>query len=102
MCDASDYAIGAVLGQQINKQPYVIYYASRILNDAQLNYSITEKEFLVVIFVLEKFRSYQINSQITVYTDHAALKYLLAKNDVKVRLIRWICYSSNLTFKLGI
>ena len=79
MCDASDYAIGAVLGQQINKQPYVIYYASRILNDAQLNYSITEKEFLVVIFVLEKFRSYQINSQITVYTGHTALKYLLTK-----------------------
>ena len=62
MCDASDYVIGAVLGQRINKQPHVIYYASRTLTDAQLNYSTTEKEFLVVIFVLEKFRSYLIGS----------------------------------------
>ncbi|CAN6580912.1 unnamed protein product [Malus baccata var. baccata] len=48
MCDASDYAIGAVLGQRKNKQPHVIYYASRTLNDAQLNYSTTEKELLAV------------------------------------------------------
>lgn len=90
MCDASDYAIGAVLGQRIQKRPYVIYYASRTLNDAQLNYSTTEKEFLAVIFALEKFRSYLIGSHIIIYTDHAALKHLLAKKDAKPRLIRWI------------
>ena len=90
MCNASDYAIGAVLGQRIDKQPHVIYYASRTLNDAQLNHSTTEKEFLVVVFALEKFRSYLIGSQITVYTDHAALKYLLTKKDVKARLIRLV------------
>ena len=55
MCDASDYAIGAILGQRIDKLPHVIYYASRTLNNAQLNYSTTKKEFLAVIFVLEKF-----------------------------------------------
>ncbi|KAM2039446.1 hypothetical protein ACFX1T_012884 [Malus domestica] len=49
MCDASDYAIGAVLGQRMNKQPHVIHYASRTLNDAQLNYSTTEKELLAVV-----------------------------------------------------
>ena len=43
MCDASDYAVGAVLGQRIDKVPHVIYYTSRTLNDAQLNYSTTEK-----------------------------------------------------------
>ena len=99
MCNASDYAIGAVLGQRIDKQPHVIYYASRTLNDAQLNYSTTEKEFLAVIFALEKFRSYLIGSQITVYTDHAMLKYLLAKKDAKARLIRWILLLRILTFK---
>ncbi|CAL8082989.1 unnamed protein product [Prunus armeniaca] len=44
MCDASDYALGAVLGQRKDKKPHVIYYASRTLNDAQLNYSTTEKK----------------------------------------------------------
>ena len=43
-----------------------------------------------MVFALEKFRSYLIGSQITVYTDHATLKYLLTKKDAKVRLIRWV------------
>ncbi|XP_034218971.1 LOW QUALITY PROTEIN: uncharacterized protein LOC117630344 [Prunus dulcis] len=90
MCDASDYAVGAVLGQRVDKKPHAIYYASRTLNDAQLNYSTTEKELLAVIFALEKFRSYLITNKVIVYIDHAALKYLLAKKDAKPRLIRWI------------
>ncbi|CAL8988235.1 unnamed protein product, partial [Prunus brigantina] len=79
-----------VLGQRVDKKPHAIYYASRTLNDAQLNYSTTEKELLAVIFALEKFRSYLITNKVIVYTDHAALKYLLAKKDAKPRLIRWI------------
>nr|XP_011459895.1 PREDICTED: uncharacterized protein LOC105350153 [Fragaria vesca subsp. vesca] len=90
MCDASDYAMGAVLGQRKEQQPYAIYYASRTLNDAQQNYTTTEKELLVVIFALDKFRSYLLQSKVIVYTDHAALKYLLTKKDAKPRLIRWI------------
>jgi hypothetical protein len=53
------------------------------LNDAQLNYATTEKEFLVVVFAFEKFRSYIVNSKVIVYTDHVAIKYLLAKKDAK-------------------
>ncbi|CAL8089611.1 unnamed protein product [Prunus armeniaca] len=90
MCDASDYAIGVVLGQRVNKLPHVIYYASRTLNDAQLNYSTTEKELLAVVFALEKFRSYLVGSKVIVYSDHAALRFLLTKKDAKPRLIRWI------------
>ncbi|KAK1592968.1 hypothetical protein Q3G72_033518 [Acer saccharum] len=90
MCDASDYAVGAVLGQRVDKIPHAIYYASRTLNDAQLNYSTTEKELLAVIFVLEKFRSYLIGAKVIVFTDHSALRYLLQKKDAKPRLIRWI------------
>ena len=52
MCDASDYAMGAVLGQRRDKKPCAIYYASRTLNDAQLNYTTTEKELLAVVFAL--------------------------------------------------
>ena len=90
MCDARDYAIGAVWGQRKDKQAHVIYYASRTLTGPQLNYSTTEKELLAVVFALDKFRSYLIGSPITVFTDHAALKYLLTKKDAKPRLIRWI------------
>ncbi|KAM1439543.1 hypothetical protein TB2_012665 [Malus domestica] len=90
MCDASDYAVGAVLGQRKDRLPQVIYYASRTLNDAQLNYATTEKELLAVVFALEKFRSYLVGAKVIVYTDHAALKYLLSKKDAKPRLIRWI------------
>ena len=90
MCDASDYAIGAVLGQRKNKLLHVIYYASRTLTDAQLNYATTEKELLAVVFAFDKFRSYLIGSKIIVYTDHSALKYFLAKKDAKPRLLRWI------------
>ncbi|KAM1125247.1 hypothetical protein ACFX2B_040069 [Malus domestica] len=90
MCDASDYALGAVLGQGKDKRPHVIYYASRTLNDAQLNYSTTEKELLAVVFALDKFRSYLIGTKVIVFTDHAALKYLLTKKEAKPRLIRWM------------
>ena len=55
MCDASDYVVRAVLGQRVGKIPHAIYYASRTLNDSQLNYSTTEKELLSVIFALNKF-----------------------------------------------
>ncbi|XP_073129617.1 uncharacterized protein [Henckelia pumila] len=58
ICDASNYAVGAVLGQKVGKASHVIYYTSRILNDAQRNYSTTEKELLAVVFALEKFHSY--------------------------------------------
>ncbi|KAM1804287.1 hypothetical protein ACFX12_030169 [Malus domestica] len=90
MCDASDYALGAVLGQRKDKKPHVIYNASRKLNDAQLNYSTTEKELLAVVFALDKFRSYLIGTKVIVFTDHALLKYLLTKKEAKPRLIRWM------------
>ncbi|CAN6580947.1 unnamed protein product [Malus baccata var. baccata] len=90
MCDASDYALGAVLGQRKEKRPHVIYYASRTLNDAQLNYSTTEKELLSVVFALDKFRSYLLGTKVIIYTDHATLKYLFTKKEAKPRLIRWM------------
>src|SRR3954463_11397236 len=90
MCDASDYAIGAVLGQRKGKVFHVIHYASKVLNDAQVNYATTEKEFLAIVYALEKFRSYLIGSKVVIYTDHATIKYLLTKPDLKQRLIRWV------------
>ncbi|KAL4290989.1 hypothetical protein GQ457_14G015780 [Hibiscus cannabinus] len=90
MCDTSDYAVGAVLGQRKGKIFHPIYYASKTLNDAQVNYTTTEKEMLAVIFAFDKFRSYLIGTKVIVHTDHSAIKYLLSKKDAKPRLIRWI------------
>ena len=58
MCDASNFAIGAVLGQHFDNKQHVIYYSSRTLNDTQMNYTTTEKEFLAVVFTLKKFHPY--------------------------------------------
>ena len=90
MCDASDYAVGAVLGQKKDKRMHVIYYASKTLDAAQINYATTEKELLAVVFAFDKFRSYLVGSKVIVYTDHAAIRYLMSKKDAKPRLIRWI------------
>ncbi|KAM2604976.1 hypothetical protein TB2_033831 [Malus domestica] len=80
----------AVLGQMRDKKPHVIYYASRTLNDAQLNYSTIDKELLAIVFALDKFRSYLLGTKVIIYTDHATLKYLLTKKEAKPRLIRWM------------
>jgi len=61
------------LGQRIDNKKYVIYYSSRTLNDAQLNYTTTKKEFLVVVFASEKFQPYLLGSKITIFTNHFAL-----------------------------
>jgi hypothetical protein len=85
MCDASDYAEGTVLGQRKEGRVHAVYYASKTLN-----YATMAKELLAVVFAFEKFRSYIENSKVIVYTDHAAIKCLLAKKDAKPRLICWI------------
>ena len=90
MCDASDLAIGEFLGQREEGKPYVVYYASKTLNEAQRNYTTTEKELLAVVYALDKFRSYLVGSDIIIFTYHSALKYLLTKKNAKARLIRCV------------
>ena len=90
MCDASDYAMGAVLGQKTNKMFRAIYYASKTFNEGQENYSTTEKEMLAMEFACEKFRPYILGSHVIIHTDYAAIKYLMAKKEAKPRLIKWI------------
>jgi hypothetical protein len=87
MCDASYFAVGAVLEQRRDKKMHVIYYTSRTLDEAQVNYATTEKKLLAIVYAIDKFRSYLVGSKII---DHAAIRYLLSKKDAKPRLIRWI------------
>ncbi|GJX55777.1 reverse transcriptase domain-containing protein [Tanacetum coccineum] len=90
MYDASDYAVGVVLGQRKTKHFQPIHHASKTMTDAQAHYTTIEKELLAVVYAFEKFWPYLVLSKTIVYTDHSALKYLLAKQDAKPRLIRWI------------
>ncbi|RDY10042.1 Retrovirus-related Pol polyprotein from transposon 17.6, partial [Mucuna pruriens] len=92
MCDASNSALGAVLGQRagVGQRGHVISYASRTMDSAQQNYTTIEKELLAIVFALDKFRAYLLGSRIIVFSDHATLRYLLKKPDAKPRLIRWM------------
>ncbi|GJZ30042.1 reverse transcriptase domain-containing protein [Tanacetum coccineum] len=90
MCDASDFAIGAVLGQRKMKHFQPIHYASKTKTEAQIHYTTTEKEMIAVVYAFEKFRPYLVLIKSIVYTDHSALKYLMNKQDAKPRLLRWV------------
>ncbi|GJQ96776.1 reverse transcriptase domain-containing protein [Tanacetum coccineum] len=95
-----DYAIGAVLGQRIEKHFRPIHYASKTMTEAESNYTTTEKEMLAVVYAFEKFRSYLIMNKSVVYTDHSALKYLFNKKDAKARLLRWVLLLQEFDFKV--
>nr|GFA72021.1 reverse transcriptase domain-containing protein [Tanacetum cinerariifolium] len=90
MCDASDFAIGAVLGQRKTKHFQLIHYASKTMTDAQADYTMMEKELLAMVYAFEKFRPYLVLSKSIVYTDHSTLKYLFNKQDAKPRLLCWV------------
>nr|GFA36085.1 reverse transcriptase domain-containing protein [Tanacetum cinerariifolium] len=100
MCDVRDYAVGAVLGQRIEKHFRPIHYAIKTMNQAKENYTTTEKEMLAVVYAFEKFRSYLIMNKSIVYSDHSALRYLFAKKDAKARLLRWILLLQEFDFKV--
>ncbi|GJZ79087.1 putative nucleotidyltransferase, ribonuclease H [Tanacetum coccineum] len=90
MCDASDFAVGAVLGQRIDGNIKPIYYASKTLNNAQEHYTTTEKELLAVVFAFDKFYLDLILSKTMVTLIILLRKYLFNKQDAKPRLIRWV------------
>ncbi|GJV73741.1 reverse transcriptase domain-containing protein [Tanacetum coccineum] len=100
MCDASEFAIGAVLGQHHEKHFRPIHYASKTMTKAESHYTTMEKEMLAVVYAFKKFQSYLILNKSIVYTDHSALKYLFAKKDSKARLLRWVLLLQEFKFKV--
>ncbi|RDX64349.1 Retrovirus-related Pol polyprotein, partial [Mucuna pruriens] len=102
MCDASNSALGVVIGQRAGADlpVHVIVYASQTMDPAQQNYTTTEKELLTIVFALEKFHSYLLGSKIIVFSNHAALRYLLKKPDAKPRLIRWMLLLQEFNIKI--
>nr|GEZ72650.1 reverse transcriptase domain-containing protein [Tanacetum cinerariifolium] len=100
MCDASDFAIGEILGKHQENHFRPIHYARKTMTEAESNYTTIEKEMLAVVYAFEKFRSYLIMNKNIVYTDHSALKYLFAKKDSKARLLCWVLLLQEFTFKV--
>lgn len=90
MCDASDFIVGAVLGQRWVKVRHVIYYATWTFTDAQIVYITIQNELIVAVFVCENFGFYLIGSKVIVYIDHVALKHLLSKEEANPRLMKWV------------
>nr|GEU45693.1 hypothetical protein [Tanacetum cinerariifolium] len=88
------------LGQRQEKHFRPIHYASKIMTEAESNYTTTENEMLAVVYAFEKFRSYLIMNKSIVYTNDSALKYLFAKKDSKARLLRWVLLLQEFTFKV--
>jgi hypothetical protein len=93
--DASDYAVGAVLAQtdSANKE-HVIAYASRILNRAEVNYTVTEKECLAIIWATKHFHNFLQGHAFSIVTDHEAIPWLKKHKQPKGRLARWIIHLS--------
>jgi hypothetical protein len=85
--------VGAVLGKTKDKKHHAIAYDSKTFTWSQLNYATTEKELLAIVYAIDKFRSYLVGAKAIIYTDHAALKYLLTKKDAKPGF----CFPQNLT-----
>eukprot|EP00253_Pinus_taeda_P003316 PITA_03316 len=81
---------GQALGQVEEKLPYAIYFVSKNLSKVEMNYTVTEKEFLAVVHSLNKFQHYITSYQTFEDTDHAAIRYLMNKPDVNARIIRWL------------
>jgi hypothetical protein len=79
-----------VLGQLEGKYPYAIYYVSKNLSPVELNYMVTEKEFLVVIHAINKFRHYITGYSVILHIDHVAIKYLMNKPITNGRVTRWL------------
>ena len=90
MHGARDFSIRAILGQRHERIFRAMYYASHTPNEAQENYTTIENEILAVVSSCDKFRSYIIGSKVIAHLDHAAIRYLMQKNDAKPKLIHWV------------
>ena len=95
--DASDYAIGGILTQEIDGKERPIQYISRQLGGSELKWATIEKEAFAIIFSLNKLRQYLLGSKFTIYTDHKPLRSLFTSQVQNLRVQRWAVILSEFT-----
>ena len=104
--DASNEALGAILSQGLIVQDLPIAYASRTLNNAERNYSTTEKELLVIVLAYKGYRPYLYDKKFTIVTDHKPLTWVFNVKDPSSRLLRWRLkleeYDYQIVYKPGV
>jgi hypothetical protein len=88
--DALDSYIGVVLGQKENLLTYAIYFIRKDLTLTELNYTVTEKEFLAVVYAINKVRNYIIEYEVFIHTDHSSIRYLMKKPITNGRITKWL------------
>ena len=87
--DASGSTLGVVLGQKEGQQHYAIYFTNKNLTPAELNYTVMEKEFLPIIYAINKFLHYITSYEVFVHTNHSTIRYLM--NKIVGQIIELIC-----------
>jgi len=80
--------LGAFLGQREGHIPYAIYFVSKNLSPTEVNYTVTEKEFLSVVHAINKFKHYITRYGVFVHTDHSAIGFLMNKPVTNARVTR--------------
>jgi hypothetical protein len=88
--DSSDTAIRGVLGKKEDQHSYSIYFISKNLSPAELNYTITQKEFLAVVHAINKFHHYITIYEVFVHTYHYSIRFLMNKPITNGRVTRWL------------
>lgn len=89
--DASKIAVGVMLAQNVNgKHDQPVAYASRLMNQAERNYSTTEREALAMVYAVKKFRHYLLGNKFRFMVDHHSLSYLVNQPLITGRVARWI------------
>jgi len=99
--DTSNFVLGVMLGQNLdNTIDKLIYYANRLMNSVEKNYTTTKKEALAMIYDVKKFRHYLLGNNFVFYVDHQALLYLVNKPRVTCQIARWLLLLQEFEFKV--